>query len=161
MHVCTGLPARMCEHVTRYEWWSSRESHLLYTHVTRGAAHTRVLLKWIICIQMQLACTWGTCVYVWNIHNVHAFYKTLIMCFNEYKLAWQSLRRIVCILAPFLYRVLTQQIIRINISSYSKWVSVVIESYITWEVKISLLSICFQKETKLASMGGLDTQTGE
>ena len=76
--------------------------------------------------------------------------------FNEYDLAWQSIRRII------LHNNITSLLGAYStniISGYSVWVSVVIESYIMWEVKNALL--CFQKEIKLASIGGMDTQTGE
>ena len=70
--MCTGLPAHVCKHVTRYVWWSTCESHLLYMHVTEGAAHMHVLLEWIqtcysyVCVTRMYDCT---C-------NTSTFYKT-------------------------------------------------------------------------------------
>ena len=102
--------------MTHYKWWSTCESHLLYTHVTWGAAHMHVLLKWIIiCTRMLLTCTRMLLTFTYGMYihkiNVHTFYKTLNMYLNEYNLAWQSLRRIVLHNKPFLHIALTHQII--------------------------------------------------
>ena len=71
---CTGLPTRVCKHVTHSVCWSTHESHLLHTRVTRGAAYMHVLLKWI---QTCHSCVCVTCMYNCTC-NTSIFYKTII-----------------------------------------------------------------------------------
>ena len=88
--------------------------------------------------------------------NFHTVYK---MYFNEYNLAQQSLRRIVLHNGTISSQGTYSSKFNI-INNYSKLVSVVIVLHHVRNEKISLFRVFFQKEIKLVTMSGLDTQTG-